>query len=119
MHLRQQLHDLPAHLVQVRINLLQRPRRHVLVEVPVEGDLIADDAHQPVLRIGLGLVDPGIGYVGQHFTLEVIVDVFAQRHVLVVAQVGVRFNLAAALADFCIVVVFAQVFLQQLEGRRG
>jgi hypothetical protein len=73
-HLAQQSHDLPLHLLQLGVDLSQRTRRHVLVEVAVEVDLVADDADLAVLAVTLALVDPGIGYVGCDLTGEVVGD---------------------------------------------
>ena len=72
------LENLPQHSLNFRLqrpdlglDLRQRPRRLVPVEVPGEGDLVAD--------LRLLLVDPGVGDVRQDLALEVGVDVVLQR----------------------------------------
>jgi hypothetical protein len=55
--------DAVGDALQVGVDLGQRPRRLEDVEVPVERDLVAD--------LGLLVVDPGVGRVGQHLALEV------------------------------------------------
>src|SRR5262245_52479839 len=80
-HLLQQPHDLLLRLLQLRVDLFQRPRRRVLVEVAVEVDLVA--------YFVLATVHPGVGYMGPYLALEVGDDVVLERHVLEVAQVGV------------------------------
>jgi len=76
--------------LQFGVDLGQIARRLENVEVPVERDFVAN--------FRLLVVDPGIGSVRQHFTLEVGLHVLAQRHVFGVAQVGVRLRLAFQLA---------------------
>src|SRR5690554_2880714 len=80
--------------LEVGVDLLQRARRREPVEVPVEGDLEADDADAAVQRVALLLVDPGVGDVGLHLALEVVEHRLIQRHVLVVAQAGVGLGVA-------------------------
>ena len=75
---------------QLGVDLAQRARRLEDVEVAVERDFVAD--------LGLLVVDPRIRHVGQDFTLEIGLHVLAQRHILGVAQGGVRRGLAFALA---------------------
>ena len=69
----------------VGADLVERAQRLRLVEVAGEADLVAD--------LGGGLVDPGVGRVGQHFAADEGFDaaLFQQRHLLGVAQVGVGF----------------------------
>ena len=57
------LHDPVGDAFQFRVDLGQFARRLEHVEVPVEGDLVAD--------LGFVVVDPGIGDVRQDFPLEV------------------------------------------------
>ena len=85
-HFLQQRKDFAFECFDVRLDFFQRARRLVAIEVTIERNLVAD--------LGFALVDPGIGNVRQHFALEVIVDVFLQRHVLGVAQFGIGFGLA-------------------------
>ena len=59
----------------------------ILVEIAGHGDLVA--------HLGLAVVDPGIGRVGQNFPGKVGVNILHQRHVFGVTQAGVRHRLAA------------------------
>ena len=67
-------------------DVLHRLRGLILVEVPGHGDLIP--------HLGLLVVDPGVGGVGQHLPPEIVVDVLHQRHILRVPQGGVCHGLA-------------------------
>ena len=57
------------------LDLLQRPGRNVLVEMPRQRDFIAD---LPNLAVLFGpsyrFVDPGIGNVRLYFAVEILVD---------------------------------------------
>src|SRR5581483_1315652 len=102
--------------VEIGVDLLQRPGRNVLVEVPREGDLVA--SFRP------GLIDPGVGNMGPDLCLEVGVDrrlgrvvglgmaAPAEGDVLGVAQRRVGFALAfvgtgGEIADVAVVVVLS------------
>ena len=61
-------------------------------------NLVANNAHLPVLEVALGHVDPGVGYVGSHLALEEVLDALRQRHALGVAQLGVRLRFTVAAA---------------------
>ena len=95
--------DLLLQRRDARHDVLHRLRRLVLVEVPRHGDFVA--------HLRLLLVDPGVGRVGQHFPLEVGVDVFRHGHVFGVAQGSVRHGLAALHDD-----VAMRVALGALHG---
>ena len=68
----QQFGDFRLHLLQIRVDGFQRPGGLVLVEVAIEVDLVADDAHLAVLLVLLAPVNPGIRHMGRHFPLEVV-----------------------------------------------
>ena len=71
MNLLQHLHYLAAQFIQLGVDLLQRPRGFVLVEMSVERYLVADDADLLVLVIGFVFVDPSILDVRGDFFVEV------------------------------------------------
>lgn len=58
----------------------------ILVEIAGHGDLVA--------HLGLAVVDPCVGGVGQNFPGKVGVNILHQRHVFGVPQAGVRHRLA-------------------------
>ena len=95
MHLLQQRHDFAADGVKVGVDVFQRARRLVLVEVAVEGDFVTDYTNFAIKRVGFAGVDPGIRHVWQHFFNEVgfVAGVNAaggvERDVFKVAQVAV------------------------------
>lgn len=95
-------------------------RRAVSVEMAVEGDFVADAADFAVLVVALGFIDPRQRHMRRHLAGEVFADVLAERDVLVVAQIGVRFGVALGiLADFRVVVMLAEVLLEELGGGGG
>ena len=57
-----------------------------MVEVPGEGDLVAD--------LGLVVVDPRIGQVRDYFTYEVFFNVIGKRDVFGIAECWVGFGVA-------------------------
>ena len=63
----------------------------ILVEIAGHGDLVA--------HLGLAVVDPSVGGVGQDFPGKAGVNVLHQRHVFGVPQAGVRHRLAALHED--------------------
>ncbi len=107
----QQPLDLVLQRLDLGVDLLQRPRRHVLVEMPRQRDLVSD--------LGALVIDPGIRNVRQHLVPHVVIDGRpilqrreplcrvlverhrhrGQRHVLVVAQLGIRLGIALAVGD--------------------
>ena len=100
-HLGNRLHDLSHEFRYLGLDYFEGSKRLVHVEVSVEGDLVAG--------LGLVVVGPGVGDVGQDFVCHVGVDVVAEGHGLGVAQSGVRFGLAVGLAaDFRVGVGFAE-----------
>lgn len=54
----------------------------------------------PYFFVALGLVDPGVEAVGQHFALEVCLHISAHRHVFGVVQLDVGLLLALLLAPW-------------------
>ena len=70
-----------------RHDILHGFRCLILVEIAGHGDLVA--------HLGLAVVDPCVGGVGQNFPGKVGVNILHQRHVLGVTQAGVRHRLAA------------------------
>ena len=74
-----------------RHDILHGFRGLILVEIAGHGDLVA--------YLGLAVVDPGIGGVGQDFPGKVGVNILHQRHVFGVSQAGVRHGLAAFQED--------------------
>jgi len=54
--------------------------------VPVEGNLVSD--------FRFLVIDPRVGSMRQNFTFEICFDIFAERHVLAVAQIGIRLRFA-------------------------
>lgn len=69
-----------------RHDILHGFRCLILVEIAGHGDLIA--------HLGLAVVDPCVGGVGQNFPGKVGVNILHQRHVFGVSQTGVRHRLA-------------------------
>lgn len=67
-------------------NILHGFRCLILVEIAGHGDLVA--------HLGLAVVDPCIGGVGQNFPGKVGVNILHQRHIFGVPQAGVRHRLA-------------------------
>ena len=72
--LREEVLDLGDEPLDVGIDLLERARWGVLVEVPGERDLVAD--------LGLGVVDPGVRDVREDLAGDVPVDVLTEANVL-------------------------------------
>ena len=70
-----------------RHDILHGFRCLILVEIAGHGDLVA--------HLGLAVVDPCVGGVGQNFPGKVGVNILHQRHVFGVTQAGVRHRLAA------------------------
>ncbi len=104
---------------ELGVDGVELARRVVGVEMAVEGDLVTDAADFAVLVVALGFVNPRERDVRCDLAGEVGVDVLAERDVLVVAQVGVGFDVAfGVLADFRIVVVLAEVVLKKFEVGR-
>ena len=68
-------------------DILHGFRGLILVEIAGHGDLVA--------HLGLAVVDPCVGGVGQNFPGKVGVNILHQRHVFGVPQAGVRHRLAA------------------------
>lgn len=68
-------------------NILHGFRCLILVEIAGHGDLVA--------HLGLAVVDPRIGGVGQNLPGKVGVNILHQRHIFGVPQAGVRHGLAA------------------------
>ena len=69
-----------------RHDILHGFRCLILVEIAGHGDLVA--------HLGLAVVDPCVGGVGQNFPGKVGVNVLHQRHIFGVPQAGVRHRLA-------------------------
>ena len=74
-----------------RHDILHGFRCLILVEIAGHGDLVA--------HLGLAVVDPCVGGVGQDFPGKVGVNILHQWHVFGVPQAGVRHRLAAFLDD--------------------
>src|SRR3972149_4366872 len=64
------------------LDLLQRARRRVAVEVAVEVDLVTDEADLAVFGVALGCVEPGVGDVRPDLAIEECLDALGQRHAL-------------------------------------
>jgi hypothetical protein len=58
VYLRQQLHNLLGDRIEIGVDGCQLAGRLVLIEVAVKGDLITDDAHLTIERIGFAGVNP-------------------------------------------------------------
>ena len=71
-----------SRLLQICVNLFQRARRRVLIEMAVEVDLVADFV--------LATVHPSVGHMRPHLALEIGVDVVLKWHILEIAQFGIR-----------------------------
>jgi hypothetical protein len=113
-HLRQQFHNLAAHLLQISVYCFQRARRSVSVEVPVEWDFIT--------HLRLVVINPSVGNVRQHFPREVGFNVLFERDILSVLQVSIRFGIALSIAaNVGAFVSFAQQLPNsfQLRGRQA
>ena len=74
-----------------RHDILHGFRCLILVEIAGHGDLVA--------HLGLAVVDPCVGGVGQNLAGKVGVNILHQRHVFGVPQAGVRHRLAALQED--------------------
>jgi hypothetical protein len=99
-------------LLDVGRDLLKQPWRLVTIEVADQRDLITD--------LGFALVDPRVGNVRQDFALEVFLDAFFQRHRLGVAQFGIGFRVAVAVAaDFRCLVALPEGVENRFEFRGG
>src|SRR5690554_6205482 len=83
-------------LLQVSIDLFQRPRRRELIEVPVKRNLEAHDTYFTIFLIALGLINPGVGDMWLHFPLKVVVHGLCEWHVLIVPKAGIGFWIALA-----------------------
>ena len=66
MYLRQQLHNLLGHCIELYIYSRQIARRLVLVEMAVEGDFVSDDTDLAILGIALTGIYPGVWYKRVH-----------------------------------------------------
>lgn len=85
-HLRQRTVQLRFNGQDLLLDLRRGPGGFILVEIAGKGDFIA--------HAGLLLVHPRIRGKGQHFPLEVCLDILLEGHVFDVPQVGVRLGLA-------------------------
>ena len=77
-HVCEQLDDISLQDPDISLDHLQRARRLVLVEVPIEWDLVAD--------LGLALVNPRVGNMRQYFSIKVSLNALLERYGLGVAQ---------------------------------
>ena len=103
MHLPQHLHNLCAQHIEIRINLRQVSRRLVLVEVAVEGDLVADDADLLIPLVAFARIDPGVFDMRRDFFGEVRLvhgihvrssgGLGGKRNIFGVAEIAVRLEL--------------------------
>lgn len=84
-HLLQQPSNLGLQRLQLGINLLQRARRDVAVEIAVEVDLIADTANLAIAGVAVALIHPGIGHEGRDLARDVVLPILLERHQLVIA----------------------------------
>ena len=75
-------------------SISSRGRAAVLVEIPVEVDLVAHQPDLPVLRIPACPIDPGVGDVWLHLALEERLDVLQKGHVLRVSELRIGFGAA-------------------------
>ncbi|MND64960.1 hypothetical protein D3C80_563160 [compost metagenome] len=83
----------------------------------VKGDLVANDTHLAIERVGFTGVYPGIRHMGQHLTLQIFINVFPQRHIFVIPQIRISLLLALGFTHFGGIVLLTQMAHQQLEGR--
>ena len=119
-HLLKQFLDFAGDFREFGIDGVELAWRIVGVEVAIEGDLVTDAADAAVLVVALGFIDPGERDMRRDLAGEVFADVFAERDVLVVAEVGIRFDVAfGVLADLRVVVMFAEVLGEEFGGRGG
>jgi hypothetical protein len=72
--------------VQFAIDRLQRAWRFVDVEVVGEGYLIT--------TLNPFAVDPSIRHIGEDLADKILVDVFTERHVFVIAQLRIGLGIA-------------------------
>ena len=63
---------------------LQWARWFITIKMAVQRYFIAD--------FGFAVIHPSIRNVRQHFAPEVVINVFFQRHIFRVAQIGIRFR---------------------------
>ncbi len=90
------------------VDLFERPRRGVAIEVAVEVDLVANKSDAGVLWVAFTGIDPGIRHMGFHLAFEerahargntISVDRFIasrKRNALGISQLRVRFGVAIA-----------------------
>ncbi len=88
---------LPVERGQFLCDVRGRAERLVAVEVLREVDLVA--------HVALWVRNPGIRDVGQHLALHEVLDVFAERYALCVAELGIRLGLSVAALDLLAVAV--------------
>ena len=100
----EQFEDVLLDSFNVGLDRFERPRRLIFVKVAVEIDLVTDFADLAVLVITHRFVDPRFENIWAHFTIEIIMDRFAERDVLGVAQFrigfGISFRVAADFGGF-------------------
>src|SRR5690606_8135850 len=114
------------------LDLLERSRRLVAIEVAVEVDLVADDAHMAVTLVPLAGVDPRVGDVGPDLAVEELADARRnavlvdgvvtdrKRDTLRVSQLGVGLRVAVGItADGCRLVALGQSGEDRLPEGRG
>src|SRR5216683_3841945 len=78
----------------VGLDLLERPRRGVAIEVAVEVDFVAHETDLPISRIALAGVDPGVRDVGLHLAIEEGLDTLREWHALCVSKLGIWLRVA-------------------------
>src|SRR5437867_3571975 len=97
-NLGQHSHNAFLNRANVRLDLFERARWCVLVEVAIEIDLVADNADLTILLVSFRGVDPGVGDVGFHLSLEKRLDTFGKRNTLGIAQLGIRLRVTVSVA---------------------
>jgi len=97
-HLGQHPHDVLLDLQDVGLDLFQWTRRGVALEVTIEVDLVADEAHLAILLVAPGLVDPGVRHMGLHLAIEERFDALVERNALGVAKLRIGLGVAILVA---------------------
>src|SRR5690554_5048457 len=89
--------DTVGALFQIRIDFFKWTWWGELVKMTVKWDFKAYDTDFTIFLIALRLINPCIRHMRLHFTLKVVINGLSKRHVLVITQTGISFNIAFAI----------------------
>ena len=97
-HLGEHPQDVLLDAPDVGLNLLQRARRSVAIEIAVEIDLVADDPDLAIFFIALRSINPRVRDVRPDLAIEEGLDALGERHALGVPKLGVGLRIAVLVA---------------------